>query len=53
VKEELLAWIFERREMWLVVSTLNIIIKACCLLPLKEFQDFIWPMLQGPEHDLC
>ncbi len=36
VKEELLAWIFERREMGLVVSTLSVIIKACCLLPLME-----------------
>jgi hypothetical protein len=36
VKEELLAWIFERRETGLVVSTLSIIIKACCLLPLME-----------------
>ena len=36
MKEELLAWIFERREMGLVVSTLSIIIKACCLLPLIE-----------------
>ncbi len=36
VKEELLTWIFERREMGLVVSTLSIIIKACCLLPLME-----------------
>ena len=94
VKEELLAWIFERRETGLVVSTLSVIIKACCLLPLMmqksalarymvtrhflkkhsivycmgtkvsqcppgevcqeamEFQDFIRPMLQGPER-LC
>jgi hypothetical protein len=36
VKEELLAWIFERRETVLVVSTLSVIIKACCLLPLME-----------------
>ena len=36
VKEELLAWIFERREMGLVVSTRSIIIKACCILPLME-----------------
>jgi hypothetical protein len=36
VKEELLTWIFERREMGLVVSTLSVIIKACCLLPLME-----------------
>jgi hypothetical protein len=33
VTEELLTWIFERREMGLVVSTLSVIIKACCLLP--------------------
>jgi hypothetical protein len=94
VKEELLAWIFKRREMGLVLSTLSVIIKACCLLPLmeqksalvryfvtccflkkhllvyrmgtkvsqcppgevcqeaQEFQDFICPMLQGPERDL-
>jgi hypothetical protein len=33
-KEELLAWIFERRKTGLVVSTLSVIIfKACCLLP--------------------
>ena len=36
VKEELLAWIFERRETGLVISTLSIIIKTCCLLPLME-----------------
>ena len=36
MKEELIAWIFERRERGLVVSTLSIIIKACCLLPLME-----------------
>ncbi len=36
VKEELLAWIFERREMGLVISTRSIIIKACCILPLME-----------------
>jgi hypothetical protein len=36
VKEELISWIFERRETGLVVSTLSIIIKACCLLPLME-----------------
>ena len=36
VTEELLAWIFERREMGLVVSTLSIIIKACCILPFME-----------------
>jgi hypothetical protein len=36
LKEELIAWIFERRERGLVVSTLSIIIKACCLLPLME-----------------
>jgi hypothetical protein len=33
VKEELLTWIFERRETGLAVSTLSVIIKACCLLP--------------------
>ena len=95
MKEELLAWIYERRETGLVILTLSVIIKACCLLPLMEqksalarymvmcrflkkhsivyrtgtkvsqrppgkvcqeameFQDFIHPMLQGPEHDLC
>ena len=94
VKEELLAWIFERREMGLVVSTRSIIIKACCILPLMEqksslvrlmvmrrflkkqslvyrmgtkvsqrlpaevsqeateFQEFIRPMLLGPERSL-
>jgi hypothetical protein len=36
MKEELLAWIFERREKGLLVSTLSVIIKACCLLPLME-----------------
>jgi hypothetical protein len=36
VKDKLLAWIFKRREMGLDVSTLSIIIKACCLLPLME-----------------
>ena len=36
VKEELLAWIFERRETGLVISTLSVIIKTCCLLPLME-----------------
>jgi transposase-like protein len=36
VTEELLAWIFERREMGLVVSTLSVIIKACCILPIME-----------------
>ena len=92
VKEQLLAWIFERREMGLVVSTRSIIIKACCILPLMEqksslarlmvmrrflkkqslvyrmgtkvsqrlpaevsqeateFQEFIRPMLLGPER---
>ncbi len=94
MKEELLTWIFERRETGLVVSTLSVIIKACCILPpmqqklalarywvvhrflkkhsivhrmgtkvsqrppgevcqeAQEFQDFIHPMLQGPERDL-
>jgi len=94
VKEEHLAWFFERRETGLVVLTLSVIIKACCLLPLMEqkltlacymvtccllkkhlivyrmgtkvsqcppskvcqeameFQDFIRPILQRPEHDL-
>jgi transposase-like protein len=36
VTEELLAWIFERREMGLVVSSLSVIIKACCILPIME-----------------
>jgi len=36
VNEEILVLIFERREMGLVVSTLSIIIKACCLLPLMQ-----------------
>ena len=36
VTEELLAWIFERREIGLVVSTLSVIIKACCILPIME-----------------
>ena len=36
MKEELLAWIFERREKGLLISTLSVIIKACCLLPLME-----------------
>ena len=36
VTEELLAWIFERREMGLVVSTLSVLIKACSILPLLE-----------------
>jgi transposase-like protein len=94
VTEELLAWIFERREMGLVVSTLSVIIKACCILPIMEqksalarvvvirrflkkhslvyrmgtkvsqrspgevgeeateFQEFIRPMLLGPERSL-
>ena len=41
VKEELLAWIFERRERGLVVSTLSVITKACCLLPLMEVGYFV------------
>ena len=91
VTEELLMWIFERREIGLVVS---IIIKACCILPIMEqksalarvmvmrrflkkyslvyhmgtkvsqrspsevgeeateFQEFIRPMLLGPERSL-
>ena len=41
VKEELLTWIFERRERGLVVSTLSVITKACCLLPLMEVGYFV------------
>jgi hypothetical protein len=36
VKEALLAWIFERREMGFAVSTRSVIIKACALLPVME-----------------
>jgi len=36
VNEDLLTWIFERRETGLVVLTYSIVIKACCLLSLME-----------------
>ena len=38
VREELLTWIFKRRETGLVVSTLAVIIKACCILPPMQLQ---------------
>jgi hypothetical protein len=41
VKEALLAWIFERREMGFAVSTCSVIIKACALLPVMEQKSFM------------
>ncbi len=41
VKEALLAWIFERREMGFAVSTHSVIIKACALLPVMERKSFM------------
>jgi hypothetical protein len=41
MKETLLAWIFERREMGFAVLTYSIVIKACTLLPLMEQKSFI------------
>jgi hypothetical protein len=36
VKEALLAWIYERREMGFAVLMRSVIIKACTLLPVME-----------------
>jgi len=36
MKEALLTWIFERREMGFAVLTYSVLIKACAILPLME-----------------
>jgi hypothetical protein len=41
VKEALLAWIFERREMGFAVLTRSVIIKACTLLTVMEQKSFM------------
>jgi hypothetical protein len=41
VKEALLAWIFERREMDFTVSTRSVVIKVCALLPVMDQKTFI------------
>jgi hypothetical protein len=48
VKEALLAWIFERREMGFAVLMPSVIIKACALLPVMEQKSFMarWMMIR-------
>jgi hypothetical protein len=41
VKEVLLAWIFEKREIDFAVSMCSVIIKACALLPIMELKSFM------------